>query len=210
MRVFGRQVFAVLFVVVAEPALIAHGVQTPAAPAKQMPPATEPAPPPATKLEGFKPVAGSVTIVGYEVLGRVTGFTGYVSVEVRQLRDTHDNGARGLVVEVYEGQSHQESSFVDEEEIPELWKGIDALLAVKANPSPFKSFEIRYLTRGELELSVFSATNKSGELRIDYALAVGRLLKERRGLDAGDMRKLRGLFEAGLQKVNSTNNKWAD
>src|SRR5262245_65443573 len=84
----------------------------------------EATPPPATKLEGFKPSAGSLVTFGYDELGQ-----GLVSVDVRELRDSKGLIVRGLVVEVIENQYRTERSFVDADEIPELLKGIDALLA---------------------------------------------------------------------------------
>jgi len=46
---------------------------------------------------------------------------------------------------------------VDADEVGELLKGFDALLEVKANPTQFKNFEVRYTTRGELQLTAFSS-----------------------------------------------------
>lgn len=151
-------------------------------------------PPPATKLEGFKPAAGSVLTIGYDELGNVGG----ISVDVREMRDTKGASVKGLVVDVAEGEYRQERSFVDADEIPELLKGFDALLDVKANPTQFKSFEVRYTTRGELQLTAFN-NNRGAVL---YAVQAGRTLKAQKvGLSVGDMQKLRGLFDAASQKL---------
>ena len=159
--------------------------QTPQAPA---------VPPPATKMEGFKPAAGSVLVFGYDELGSVGG----ISVDVREMRDAQGRGVRGLVVEVTESQYRKERSFVDADEIPELLKGFDALLEVKANPTSFKNFEVRYTTKGELQLTAFNSSNGP----VMYAVQTGRTLKAQRlGLGASDMQKLRGLFEAAAQKL---------
>ncbi|MDP9112443.1 MAG: hypothetical protein M3O20_02040, partial [Acidobacteriota bacterium] len=95
---------------------------------------------PATKMEAFKPTAGSVLTLGYDELGRVSG----ISVDVREMRDSKGANARGLLVEITESQFRKERSFVDADEIPELIKGFDALLDVKDNPTQFKQFEVRY------------------------------------------------------------------
>ncbi len=151
-------------------------------------------PPPATKMEGFKPAAGSVLTFGYDELGNIGG----ISVDVREMRDAKGSGVRGLLVEVTESEYRKERSFVDADEIPELLKGFDALLEVKTNPTPFKNFEVRYTTRGELQLTAFSSGNGS----IMFAVQAGRTLKAQRvGLDVPDMQKLRGLFEAASQKL---------
>jgi hypothetical protein len=167
----------------------------------QSAPAPAPAPvivspplPPATMLEGFRPAIGSVLTLGFEDLGEVDG----VSVDVREMRDTHGGRVRGLVVEVRETQTIREQSFVDADEIPELLNGLDALIAVTANPTQFRSFEIRYTTKGELDLVASSSRNRG----ILYSVTVGRLLKARRGgLNAGEMHQLRTLFEAASQKL---------
>jgi len=152
--------------------------------------------PPATKIEAFKPAAGSVVTLGYDELGA----TGGVTVDVRELRDASSKGAtaRGLLVEVIEGQYRKERSFVDADEIPELLRGIDALLDVKSNPTSFKNFEVRYTTRGELRLTAFNSSNE-----IKYAVDAGRLVKASRIIDADDMRKLRDMFAAAQSKLTS-------
>jgi len=109
-----------------------------------------------------------VLTLGFDDLGSVRG----ISVDVRELRDLKSPGVgvRGLVVDVRESQYRNERSFVDADEIPELLKGLDALLAVKENPTPFKNFEVRYTTRGELQLTAFSTRDGS----INYSVRVGR------------------------------------
>ena len=186
--------------------------QVGAPPAEQTPAAAaaQPALPPATKLEGFKPEAGSVITIAYDNLGSLTGgpaSPGIISVDVRQVRDTHGNSARGLFVQVTEISLGHEDAFVDEEEIPELLRGIDTLLAVKTNPTQFKNFAVQYTTQGALRLVAFNyfydASATTGE--IQYGVQAGRvLIAERTNMTAGDMRKLRAMFEAGLRKLNTT------
>jgi hypothetical protein len=161
------------------------------------PPGTsQQAPPPATKLEGFTPAGGSVVTLGYDDLGRVGG----ISVDVREMRDAKGTDARGLLVQVTESQYRSERSFVDADEIPELLKGIDALIGVKANPTSFKNFEVRYTTRGSLQLTAFNMA--SG--KIQYAVQTGRIGKAQIvGIDDAGMVRLRGLFEAALQKLSA-------
>jgi hypothetical protein len=155
-----------------------------------------PAPPPATKLEGFKPAAGSVLTIGYNDLGNVSG----ISVDVREMRDSRGTSVRGLVVEVTESEYREERSFVDADEMPELLKGFDALLGVKSNPTQFNNFEVRYTTRGELQLTAFNTRRGN----VSYAVQAGRTLHAQRiGLSADDMQKLRDLFVAASQKLGA-------
>ncbi len=162
-------------------------------------PTTQP-PPPATKLEGFSPGSGSLLVKGYDTIGKAT-----YGVSVDAQERTNAKGARvsGLLVEIKElGTSRLERegrSFVDADEIPELLKGLDALLAIKANPTQFKMFEVQYTTRGELELTAFN--NDKGE--ISYAVKAGRPLGATRYLKSDEMIKLKGLFDSALQKLNA-------
>jgi len=162
--------------------------------------ATTPAAPPATKMEGFKPADGSVVTFGYDDLGRV----GAISVDVRELSDSKGTTVRGLLVEVVQGEYRDEKSFVDADEIPELLKGFDALLAVSVNPTSFKNFEVRYTTHGGLQLTAFN-DNRG---RIEYAVQAGEFTKAQSlGLSSGDMQKLKGLFEAAEQKIEALQKK---
>ena len=168
--------------------------QTPAPAAPPPPMMVAPPLPPATMLEGFTPAIGSLLTLGFDDLGEVGG----VSVDVRELRDTRGGRVRGLVVEVTESQAITEQSFVDADEIPELLKAIDALIATTGNPTQFKSFEVRYATKGELELSASNSRNRG----VVFSVTAGRLLKARRRfLNAGEMHQLRTLFEAASQKL---------
>jgi len=144
-------------------------------------------------MEAFKPTAGSVVTFGYDQLGRIGG----VSVDVREMRDAKGANVCGLVVEVTESQYRVERSFVDADEIPELLKGFTALLEVSTNPTQFKNFEVRYRTRGDLELTAFN-TN-TGALR--YSVKAGRLVGASAFLGAADMQNLRGLFDSASQKL---------
>ena len=163
----------------------------------QAPSATQ-QPLPVTKLEGFKSVAGTLVTLGYEEAGppNVIGIT----VDMRQLRDSKNSVVKGLLVTITESANRNERAFVDADEIPELLKGIDALLAVKTNPTSFKNFEVRYTTQGALELTTFNSSN--GEIK--YAVQAGRITKALLVIDdAVDMEKLRALFVAAQTKLSS-------
>lgn len=151
--------------------------------------------PPATKLEAFQPALGSVLTIGYDELGRVEG----VSVDVREMHDGQGASVRGLVVRVVENERHAEVSYVDEDEIPQLLDGFDALLDVRANPTEFKNFEVRYATKGELALSAFNTPSGN----VLFAVQAGRPLTARRsGLTVSEMLRLRAMFGAAAQKLN--------
>ena len=149
--------------------------------------------PPATMLEGFPQPIGSMLTLGYDELGEVDG----VSVDVREIHDTRGGRVRGLVVEVTIAPTVREQSLVDADELPGLLKAVDDLVAITANPTQFKSFEVRYMTRGELALTASSSRNRG----IVYGVEVGRLTKVRRALTAGEMHQLRTLFDVASTKL---------
>lgn len=124
----------------------------------------------ATKLEAFKPSAGSLVTLAYDDLGDIN--FGRVRVDVREVRDSKGSVVRGVLVRVSDSQFHQEEAFVDPDEIPELLRGIDAILRTRTNPTSFKSFELRYATRGELEVSAYNT-----DAYVQYAIHAGRATK---------------------------------
>ena len=150
--------------------------------------ASAPSPPPATKLEAFKPAAGTLVTMAYNELGSILG----VSVDAREFRDVRGNVVRGIVVEVTQSQYREERAFIDADEIPELLRGIDALLEIKANPTTYENFEVRYTTQGELQLTAFGGA--SGRVR--FAVQAGRVTRAQTFTDEDGMRKLRAMFEA--------------
>ena len=165
--------------------------QTPLADATQV----NQIPPPPTKLEAFQPNPGSVMTVGRDQLGSVKG----ISVDVRELREPSQPPVRGVVVEVTDSSGHRERSYIDADELAGLLKGIDALLDVSTNPTQFQSFEVRYVTRGSLELTAF---NRNSE--VQYAVQAGRLgFAKSPRITGADLRQLREYFSAAADKLAS-------
>lgn len=150
--------------------------------------------PPATQLEGFRAPIGAVVTVGHELLGDVRG----ISVEVRELRDSTGGRARGLTIEIPSDRGAPQRSYIDLDEVPQLLHGIDQLLPLTGNPTPFSDFEMHYATKGELEVTASSSRNRG----VVFSVEVGRLAKARReGLTAGELQQLRTLIEAASQRI---------
>lgn len=152
------------------------------------------APPPATKLEAFKPTTGSVVTVGYNSAGRI----GRTSVDVRDIHDATGRSVRGVVVRITESEYRSEAALIDADEIPELIKGIDALLAVDSNPTSFANFEVRYTTKGELQLTAF---NRGAQ--ISYNVQTGRVVHANDFWGATDTQKLRAMIVLAQTKLAS-------
>jgi len=150
---------------------------------------------PATKMEAFQPSAGSVITFGYDNLNRVMG----IEVDVREIKDSRGASARGLLVKVTQSEYSHESSFVDADEIPELIKGFDAILSVSENPTKFSKFEVRYRTKGGLQLTAFN----SSENKINYAVQAGEISTSQTFLNASQMDSLKASFQAAQDKLHS-------
>jgi len=132
-------------------------------------------------------------------LGTVSGSpSGTVSVDARELRDAKGNLVRGVIVEVTTGEYREERAFIDTDELPELLKGMDALLSVNTNPTTYESFEVRYTTKGELQLTAFN----SGK-QISYAVQAGRITHANAFTDENGFRRLRAMFQEASQKLGT-------
>jgi hypothetical protein len=181
--------------------LIAIGLAVPAAaqaPAQAPPPQEPiiigPPPPPATALEAFSVPPGQVLFTAYEDLGEVAG----VFVEAREMRDGRTRRLRGVVVTIAGRQSTPEQAYVDVDELVDLMKAFDTLLAITTSQSgQFRNFDMRYSTRGELVLTASSTRNRG----VVYGVEAGRVLRARRNLNGGEFSQLRTLVEAAQQKI---------
>lgn len=181
--------------------LIAIGLAVPAAaqaPAQAPPPQEPiiigPPPPPATALEAFSVPPGQVLFTAYEDLGEVAG----VFVEAREMRDGRTRRLRGVVVTIAGRQSTPEQAYVDVDELVDLMKAFDTLLAITTSQSgQFRNFDMRYSTRGELVLTASSTRNRG----VVYGVEAGRVLRTRRTLNGGEFSQLRTLVEAAQQKI---------
>jgi hypothetical protein len=165
--------------------------QAPAAPAATPQTAVAAPPPPATKVEAFRPAAGSLVTLGYNDLGTISYS---IAVDARELTDARGTRVRGVVVTVLENQYRNETAMLDSDELPELIRGIDALLAVKTNPTHYENFEVRYTTKGELRITAFGSGDK-----VSYAVRAGRVTTASTKINEEQLRKLRGMFDAANQ-----------
>jgi hypothetical protein len=149
-----------------------------------------------TKLESFRPEPGAIMTIGHEIVGGIR--RGSAVVEVRDVRDSRGNSAGGLTILLVAATTRIERMFLDVDEIPGVLKSLDALLKYTANPTPFKKFEARFVTRGNLSFVAYA--NVTGN--IEYALQVDEVPQNTlSNIDSADMLRIRELIEQGLQKL---------
>jgi hypothetical protein len=139
-----------------------------------------------------------VVTLGFEDLGAVVGRTGGVILDVREVRDARGHSAGGVGLLIHEGNTRREQAFVDADEIPALLRGLDALLSVTGNPTPFKKFESRYTTKSRVALVAYSTASGA----IEYSVQTGRpALVTVVSVDAVEMFKMREMFDTALRRL---------
>lgn len=67
-------------------------------------------PPPATKIEAFKPVEGSVNTLGYDDIGSGVA---KMHLDARQIKASDGSSVKGMKVVIEENEFRQESAFID-------------------------------------------------------------------------------------------------
>lgn len=114
---------------------------------------------PRTKLEALEDRQGTVIIKGF---ARITTLTvGGIRIDAVEMREAGNVArAKGLVVQLRDGgdRPREGRAFVDYEEIDALLKAIDVMSGIDENSTKLANFEARYLTHGDLEITVFRQT----------------------------------------------------
>lgn len=157
---------------------------------------------PTTKLEAFSARTGIVLVKGYTSLGTVNGM-GRVSIDVREFRDASNpkSAQYGVAFEVKEaGRLERENtSFIDEDEIDSLMRGLDYISKIDRSVTTFGNFEAHYKTKGDLSFVVFSG--RAGE--VSFALTSGRIGKTQAFLKLSDVEQIRLLLSEAKKTIAS-------
>lgn len=157
---------------------------------------------PGTKLEAFSARTGIVLVKSFTTLGTVNGM-GSVSIDVREFRDASNpkSAQYGVAFEVKEsGRLERENtSFIDEDEIDSLIRGLSYISKIDRSVTTFSNFEAHYKTKGDLTLVVFSG--RGGE--ISLALSSGRIGKTTAFLKLADVEQIRSLLGEAKKAIAS-------
>jgi hypothetical protein len=128
---------------------------------------------PKTDLELFQEKYGAVIVKGYSELPVINGSGGSFQLTVMEFRNPGTGSkVKGLIAEVTPGERYATSSrsFVEYGEIDSLINGIGYISKIDKNVTTLQSFEARYTTKGDFEVTVFSRTNGGSGV----ALTAGR------------------------------------
>lgn len=154
---------------------------------------------PRTKLEALEDSYSTVII---------KGFTRITTIELRGVRidavEIRQTGitflAKGIVVVLREGgeRPNENRAFVDYEELDPLLNAIDVLARVDETTTKHPGFEARYLTKGDLELSVFRQTRSGTAVTLrtglcDYATVT---------LTLDDLAKLKAMIQEAKTRLD--------
>lgn len=161
--------------------------------------------PPATKLEAFSARTGIVMIKGFSTVGVVNGM-GKVSIDAREFRDASNpkSAQYGVAFEVKEsGRLERENtSFIDEDEVDSLIKGLEYISKIQKNVTTMENFEAQYRTKGDLSLTVFSG--RGGD--ISLAVSSGRIGKTSAFLKLSDAENIRTLLLDAKRAIAAAKN----
>ena len=114
---------------------------------------------PRTQLEAFEERHSAVLIKGFSRITTIELRGMRIdAVEMRQLGTTFL--AKGIVLVLREGgeRPNENRAFVDYAEIEPLLNAIDVMVRVDETTTKLPGFEARYVTEGDLEISVFRQT----------------------------------------------------
>ena len=176
---------------------------TPAFAQEQSAGATEAAKPAiSTKLEAFSARTGVVLIRGFSTLGKVNG-TGQVVVDVKEFRDASNPKVAqyGIQFTVQELSRSERSniSYVDEDEIDSLVRGLEYITKLDRSVTPFADFEAQYRTKGDLSITAFS--DSRGEIKL--AMTSGRVGKTISYMPLSAAENIKSLLLDGKAKIAS-------
>jgi hypothetical protein len=157
---------------------------------------------PKTNIEKFIAQKGEVIIKSYTELGSISGdFGSNVSVDAKEfLNASSGRKTFGISIEVKEGGKYEKSntSYIDDDEIDSLIKGIDYVSKIDKTITKLDNFEAQYITRGECKIIVYSL--KSG---ISAAIDSGTLGRATCFLSLEQLQKFKDLVVAAKTKINS-------
>jgi hypothetical protein len=131
-------------------------------------------------------------VKGFSNVGQIRG-TGSLEVSAREFTNaTSRTKQYGAAVEVREAGrlERRSTSYIDEDELDALIKGIDYISKIEKSVTKLRDFEAIYSTRGDLRVVVFS--NSDGKL--SAAITSGRIGAASTFIEMPQLAEFRGLI----------------
>ena len=154
---------------------------------------------PRTKLEALEGRYATVLI---------KGFTRITTVEVRGVRvdaidlsDMRGARAKGVVIVLRDGgdRPNEGRAYIDYEEIDSLVSSLDTISEVDETATKLASFEARYRTLGDLQVSVFRQTQRGTAV----SLSTGVCEQVTQALSLDDLSKIRAMIVEAKARLDA-------
>jgi len=154
---------------------------------------------PRTKLEALE--GGYATVL-------IKGFTRITTVEVRGVRvdaidlsDMRGARAKGVVIVLRDGgdRPNEGRAYIDYEEIDSLVSSLDTISEVDETATKLASFEARYRTLGDLQVSVFRQTQRGTAV----SLSTGVCEQVTQALSLDDLSKIRAMIVEAKARLDA-------
>lgn len=154
---------------------------------------------PRTKLEALEGRYATVLI---------KGFTRITTVEVRGVRvdaidlsDMRGARAKGVVIVLRDGgdRPNEGRAYIDYEEIDSLVSSLDTISEVDETSTKLASFEARYRTLGDLQVSVFRQTQRGTAV----SLSTGVCEQVTQALSLDDLSKIRAMIVEAKARLDA-------
>jgi hypothetical protein len=155
---------------------------------------------PRNKLEEFESRLGAILVKGRTYVGTLRVQDGSARVEATEIRDSGNSTRATGVVITFEpgGPAGEVRSLIDYDEIDPLVRAFDT--AAKADDSITKltHFEVRYRTRGDLEIMVFKQVSGG----VAAVVEGGFFERKRLALTLDEFTKLRWMIAQAKDRLD--------
>ena len=159
---------------------------------------------PRNKLEDFEGRAQTVLVKGRHWVGTIKAQNGSARVEATELRDSNTSeAASGVVINIVAdgGPTGEIRSLIDYDEIDPLLKAMDTAAKASDGITRLSHFEVRYRTKGDLEIMVFKQLENNV---IAAAIEGGFFDRARLYLSIDDLGKLRWMISQAKDQLDQT------
>jgi len=157
---------------------------------------------PRNKLEDFEGRVQTLLIRGRHWIGTIRAQNGSARVEATEIRDsaTSESASGAVITIMAEGGPPGEiRSLIDYDEIDPLVKAMDAAAKAGDNVTRLSHFEVRYRTKGDLEIMVFKQLENNA---VAAAIEGGFFDRSRLYLSIDDLVKLRWMIAQAKEQLD--------
>jgi len=157
---------------------------------------------PRNKLEDFEGRVQTLLIRGRHWIGTIRAQNGLARVEATEIRDSATaEAASGAVITIIAdgGPPGEIRSLIDYDEIDPLIKAMDAAAKAGDNLTRLSHFEVRYRTKGDLEIMVFKQLENNV---VAAAIEGGFFDRSRLYLSIDDLVKLRWMIAQAKEQLD--------